>query len=224
MKGQRNSDRTAESYRRKAPVAGGGKSILIITEGEKTEPNYFKALRDRLRLTAADIEIASPSATDPIALTTFAIERRDSRAKEAKKGLAVPYDEVWVVFDWEAEHDADRYQQGRQAAETGRVKEISFADSTPCFEYWLLLHFAETTKPFERCDQVKTYLRKSWKDYEKNASFSETLFDDLSEAVKRSQRCRIHHEKSGAGGNPSTNVDLLAVSMNEATREHLRIF
>jgi hypothetical protein len=33
-----------------------GKTFLIVTEGKKTEPNYFEKLREHLRLTALKID------------------------------------------------------------------------------------------------------------------------------------------------------------------------
>ena len=64
-----------------------GSSFLIVTEGSKTEPNYFKALRDRLRLVAADVDIEHPEGTDPIVLTQHAITRRDERRLKPHEAL-----------------------------------------------------------------------------------------------------------------------------------------
>jgi hypothetical protein len=54
-----------------------------VAEGEKTEPNYLKALRDRLQLNATEVEILHPEGTDPITLTQKAIELREVRKKSA---------------------------------------------------------------------------------------------------------------------------------------------
>jgi RloB-like protein len=111
-----------------------GSSFLIVTEGSKTEPNYFKALRDRLRLVAADVDIEHPEGTDPIVLTQHAITRRDERRAQAARGAAVEYDEVWVVFDLEKTHD-QRRRQAQQAVSLGEASGIRFARSDPSFEY-----------------------------------------------------------------------------------------
>ncbi len=52
-----------------------GKIFFIVTEGEKTEPNYFKKLRDRLKLTVNVVEVIHPDGTDLLTLTKDAIAR-----------------------------------------------------------------------------------------------------------------------------------------------------
>jgi hypothetical protein len=81
---QRTFKRGPSSYRRGKPrFPSSGKSFLIVAEGEKTEPNYLKALRDRLQLNATEVEILHPEGTDPITLTQKAIELREVRKKSA---------------------------------------------------------------------------------------------------------------------------------------------
>jgi hypothetical protein len=88
-----------------SPLLTSSKVFLIVTEGEKSEPNYFIALRNRLRLAAADVEIVHPEGTDPMTLTMRAIALREARTRQAKNGFAIDYDEVWVVFDLEKPND-----------------------------------------------------------------------------------------------------------------------
>jgi len=66
----RSFARGPSAYRRSTPrFRPSGKSFLIVTEGEKTEPNYLVALRNRLQLNAAEVEILHPDGTDPVTLT-----------------------------------------------------------------------------------------------------------------------------------------------------------
>ena len=152
MSHKRTFARGPSAYRRGKPrFPSSGKAFLIVTEGEKTEPNYLKALRDRFQLNAAEVEVLHPEGTDPI--TKKAIELRKARRKSAKKGFAISYDEVWVVFDLEKPHDERR----KLAVQAMRMKEatgIRFAVSDPCFEFWLLLHGEYTTSSFPDCDAV----------------------------------------------------------------------
>jgi hypothetical protein len=58
---------------RRAPRA----SILIVCEGEKTEPSYFKALRVALRLQTAEVEVCGKECrSDPLKVVEYAIQRR----------------------------------------------------------------------------------------------------------------------------------------------------
>ncbi len=207
-------------YRRETPrFPSSGKAFLIVTEGEKTEPNYFRSLRNRLQLAAADVEIQHPDGTDPLTLTRAAIEIRDKRKKEAEKGFNIAYDEVWVVFDLEQQHDKRR----KLAAEAMRMKgaaAIKFAFSDPSFEFWLLLHEEYTTAPLVDCDQVINRLEAFWKNYTKGLSPAPEFLEKIPIAIDHSERCRKHHRSSGGDGNPSTMVDILVRQLNSATRGH----
>jgi hypothetical protein len=215
--------RNAASFRRGNPrIPPSGKAFLIVTEGEKTEPNYLKKLRDRLQLSMADVVIVHPEGTDPLTLTRRAIELRDAREREAKKDLKkIPYDEVWVVFDLEKPHD-ERRKLADEARKLKGVKKIKFADSDPCFEYWLLLHEEYTTAPFTDCDEVTRRLRRSWSEYAKGHTPSSEFLEKIPTAVVRAERCREHHKTSNGDGNPSTLMDILIRSLNAATRPHFR--
>lgn len=216
------SAKSVNKYRRLPPrFERSGKTILIVTEGGETEPNYFVELRNRLRLSATDIEVVHPDGTDPITLTNKAIELRDERKSDAKRGILVEYDEVWVVFDLEKTHDIRR-EQARKAKDLPGAKGILFALSDPSFEYWLLLHCEYTTASFPDSDSVEKRLKIHWPEYTKGSSPSPEFLDKAPVAVTHALRCRKHHRDGAGDGNPSTQADRVVRSMNEATREHLQ--
>jgi hypothetical protein len=208
------------AYRRGKPrFPSSGKAFLIVTEGEKTEPNYFIALRNRLQLAAADVEIQHPDGTDPLTLTRAAIDIRDERKKQVQKGFKIAYDEVWVVFDMEKWHD-ERRKLAAQAMKMKEAAGIGFALSDPAFEFWLLLHKEYTTAPFADCGKVIERLEVHWKNYSKGQSPTVEFLGNIPDAVERAENCRKHHQSSGGDGNPSTRVDILVRHLNSATRSH----
>jgi hypothetical protein len=208
--------RDARFYRRSPPrTAPSGKAFLIVTEGEKTEPNYFAALRSRLNLRAADVEIVHPPGTDPVTLTKKAIELRDERKEQSEKSFVVEYDEVWVLFDLEKFHDGRR-AHAKTAMKLKEAKGIRFAFSDPCFEYWLLLHEEFTTALMPDASHAIKRLKKHWHNYTKGCSPSEEFLEKIPVAVTRAARCRKHHQTSGGDGNPSTHVDMLVRQLNLA--------
>lgn len=222
MSRSRTFVRGPNAYRRANPrFVPSGKAILIVTEGEKTEPNYLCALRDRFLLAATDIQILHPAGTDPLTLTRKAIELRNHRKRIAKKGFAIEYDEVWVVFDMEKPHD-ERRRLAVQAMALPEAKGIKFALSDPSFEYWLLLHAEYTTASFVDADAVIKRLKKHWKDYAKAQRPTPEFLAKIPTAVTHAERCRQHHRAAVTTGNPSTDVDLLVRSLNGATRTHLQ--
>ena len=216
--------RGSESYRRRAPVRlVTGQTFLVVTEGKNTEPNYLKALRTRFQLAVENVEIHHPNGTDPITLVEKAIELRDERKKQAKKGSGVAYDEVWVVFDLEKPND-ERRMQAKQAMAIKDANNIKFAISDPCFEYWLLLHEEYTTAQLANCSVATARFKEVCPGYTKGSWIPPLEFlNKLPDAVIHTERCREYHKETGGDGNPSTGMDLLARSLNDATREHLKL-
>ena len=107
-------------------------TILIMVEGE-TELNYFRYIKRRLR--ARWIVVEKPSRNDPVNLVLAA---RNGRRALERQGLTV---HAWAVFDAEdaASEGARKYAEAIGQAEKFGV---SVANSSPCFEYWALLHYA----------------------------------------------------------------------------------
>jgi hypothetical protein len=115
--------------------------VLIVCEGSKTEPNYFRELVDHLRLNTANIEIDGDS--DPSPKSVVAHAKRRYQQEEG-------FDRVFCVFDKD-EHST--YQQAVRDLAAEEVTDVFTAiTSVPCFEYWLLLHFIFTTKPYARSE------------------------------------------------------------------------
>lgn len=106
--------------------------VLIVVEGE-TEESYFNFAKRQLR--AQWIVVKKPNKNDPCSLVSAA--KREKRDLE-KDGLSVI---PWVVFDAEARSAEVPRGYGKAIAQADKSG-IRVANSSPCFEYWLLLHFA----------------------------------------------------------------------------------
>lgn len=209
------------SLRRSSSPGYSGKTILVVTEGEKTEPIYLSGLRNHLKLSAAEIQIINAPGTDAYTIVNEAISIRDQRKREAKHGCTVPYDSTWAVFDTER---ADTNPRLHDALQLARSRKINMALSNPCFEFWILLHHIFTTAPFMNCVDVIRRIKTDFNPgYEKNDPTVSEYLPKIQMAVRNSERCRIHHKTSGGDGNPSTDVDLLVREMNDATRSYFRI-
>lgn len=115
-----------ERKRQERPV------VLVVCEGE-TELRYFKDVKQRFR--ASWLEIYKPHCNDPKGLVAAA---RRKKSELAKMGLKV---DAWAVFDAESREE----QESRSYAEAIALAEkngMHVANSSPCFEYWVLLHYA----------------------------------------------------------------------------------
>lgn len=135
--------------------------ILIVCEGEKTEPDYLRELIDYLKLNSANVEVDGNCDSSPDKILTYA---KKCYNEEIKKGEA--YDKVYCVFD----KDSHTTYDATVLAIRGLKPKATYQaiTSVPCFEYWVLLHYNYITRPFVRtetkspCDSVidelKTYM------------------------------------------------------------------
>ena len=182
--------RSIDDYRRREGTRQRRKAILIVCEGEASEPQYFRALiKDRKLGTLVDIEIVG-GAKQHITLVNRAIELRDERRRIARKAERAgqlakpPFDEIWCVFDTEVEARSTFNEAIALAKEHG----FKLAISNPAFEYWLLLHFEHTTRSFHTSREVRDTLRKHLPDYAKHIDdrlFRTTFRAKIPVAVER---------------------------------------
>lgn len=169
-------------YRQKRGQKKFGKRGLILCEGE-SEQNYFKGLISqdihKRKFQAIDVNIFKPKDHSPVGL----VNEGKRRLKQAKKE-GNPYDFVWVIFD------KDGHAKIPDAFELARSSkpEIKIAFTTPCFEFFVLLHFEKTTKPFKKCDEVVSQVQKKWfNDYKKATNTFEQLLDKKEVGIANSK-------------------------------------
>jgi len=146
--------------------------ILIVTEGSKTEPNYFSEIRAAYRLHTANVEVQpSERGTAPIQVVQYAqaLFEQGDRYKNIQPRA---FEQVYAVFDRD---DHDSYFNALRLAELldGRLKNdakqfIGFRAiaSVPSFELWLLLHYEDIKAPLHR-DEVMGRLKQHIPGYEK---------------------------------------------------------
>lgn len=124
--------------------AGGSRSehrrFLVYCEGECTEDQYFKGLRQELRSLPVTICIGGDHG-EPKSLVRSAIKHKE-RAAESAADRHTPYDEVWCVVDVEAPR---QHPSLDEAIALARKAGVRIALSNPCFELWILLHLKEVS-------------------------------------------------------------------------------
>jgi hypothetical protein len=199
-RGQRFSQRTRRP-RRGQPVQ---RQVLIVSQGEITEPCYIEALKRHWRRGAVDVR---EHPKDPIALIEWADRETKRKARSGDK-----YDETWVVFDAERCPDPNVLAQAEAKA---RAANIQVAMSNPCFEVWLLLHFRYTHAPMVDANAAIAQLQASMPHYAKDRRAAERciaeLIKEVETALTNAGQLRSFHQGSPAQGipNPTTDVDLL---------------
>lgn len=197
--------RAARSFRRKLARRAPYDMVLIVCEGEKTEPNYFRALIDDLQLNTANIKIAKNKAgSSPRNVV-------DTARKEYKKEK--DYDAIYCVFDKD-QHPS--YNEAldiirREKARGRRGCPMYAIASIPCFEFWLLLHFIYTTKRFDTghgsiCANVISDLKVHIPGYGKgDIATYQTTREWISTAISNAKKV-VSHCQSGSTDTPSTDI------------------
>jgi hypothetical protein len=203
--------RSNKSLRRRSGNRPPRPAVLIACEGKETEPNYFKSLRNSLKLGTVQVEVAGVGAA-PITVVDQALVKRDERQRAAEEtmlagGIGMPgFDEVWCVFDREGPTGNPSYYQ---AVNKARDNGLELAVSNPAFEFWFLLHFEETCRPFCGADEVIRMLKNHVPSYTKSMDVYPLISPRTEEAIARARRVSEEHARSGGSDNPSTTVHRL---------------
>ena len=136
--------------------------FLIVCEGEKTEPNYFRKFRVPSRVITVQ-----GTGYNTVSLVQKAIVLR-----EAAKATGDAYDQVWCVFD----RDFFPPEDCKQAFQLAEKESIRVAFSNEAFEIWYLLHFAYHVAALSRTQYGEKLTNALNHPYVKN---SETIYDEL---------------------------------------------
>ena len=179
--------------------------ILIICEGEKTEPLYFDEIRQFYKLNTANIRVMqSAYGTQPQKVVDFA----NDECLKTKR-----WEQVYCVFDRDDHpgfHNALQSVAALDQKYKNDLKQpIRFTaiPSIPCFELWLLLHFDGITREIHR-DEVVSLLRQpnclSGYDKGQGGLFARTR-DKLPVAFEHAAQLIAERERHGSE-NPFTAV------------------
>ena len=179
--------------------------VLIVTEGKKTEPEYFEDLKKYYRIHSANIKIDGSGDSSPESVVKYG-----KKLYEDERSRGDTFDRVYFVFDKDTHLT---YPQALDEIKRYRRKNTFFAiNSVPCFEYWLLLHFTYTTESFKAAgklsaaDAVIQKVRKHIPDYDKStAGLFVQLYDQLEQA-KKNAVLSIEEASKTRTDNPSTRV------------------
>jgi len=172
--------------------------FLIVCEGEKTEPNYFKGFR--VPKLVIDIQGLGENPSNLV--------QSAKRFKDQEE-----YDQVWCVFD----RDDWTEEDFNNAIHSARSHNFKVAYSNEAFELWYVLHFEFLNTGISRSDYLAKLTSLLGQRYQKN---SLTIYDDLSEkqlfAINNAERLiQTYKPQNPVRNNPSTTVHLLVQELNK---------
>lgn len=152
---KRREKRRQRKYNYKQPYVN---SFLIVTEGKRTEPLYFKGMQkliqEKIGGTVDVVEIPLIDIHGEGVSTGKLIEKTDEIVNKAN----IIYQNIWVVFDKDDFADFD------EAVKAAKDRGYQIAWSNQSFEYWLYLHFEYSDSALHRNDW-KDKLSEKFKEY-----------------------------------------------------------
>jgi hypothetical protein len=194
---------------RRPPFRDPKPTILVVSEGEVTEPEYIHGVERAYRNPRVTVEVA-PEHGVPKTLVELAKgykEQAQTRAsREGDENLA--YDSVWCVFD------RNEHPHVGEAIEMARDNNIRLAISNPCIELWLLLHFRENPGAQHRA-KLKAMLTSYVPKYDKHVDYA-TYSDLYAQAVARARKMdEDAKEANETHRNPTTGIYKLTELIRE---------
>jgi len=181
--------------------------ILIVCEGVKTEPEYFKKFP-----VPKDVAEVHGLGMDPLRL----VQQARKLAHEYRQRTGYSYGQVWCVFD----RDEFPLERFRQALQLAAESKFEVAYSNPAFEIWYLLHFGFSDRPMTRracCSSLSAHLGCP---YEKNQSWYSQLLSAQEQAIEHAAKLLARYDSPDpARNNPSTTVHLLVQELRRLKRK-----
>lgn len=201
---------TRPQFAPRAPVTSAGRRVgqsperqrfLIICEGEKTEPLYFRAFH-----LPGLVEVeAIGTGMNTLSLIAEAIRLREANKRAVQEqGPAYAYDQFWCVFDRDS-FPGDAFNNAiHQAREAG----FQVAYTNEAFELWYLLHFDYHDHADNRDNYQGRLTTKLGRPYRKSdATIYEILAPRQETALRNAARLRATYDPHNPQrDNPCTTV------------------
>jgi hypothetical protein len=153
--------------------------IIIATEGEKTEKQYFGMFHN------IKVQVQVIPTEEGLSAPEYVLERLNQFSDQYQLG---DEDELWLMID------VDRWGESKLShisAATAQ-KGYKLAVSNPCFELWLYLHFFEPSRGSFTCDEVINLLRQHIGSYNKINLNIEVYRPYVTDAVTRAERLHVN--------------------------------
>ena len=175
--------------------------FLIVCEGKKTEPQYFK----RFRVPGLIVEV------EGIGMNTLTLVYEAIKFRKCGE-----YDQVWCVFD----KDDFPIENFENAIQRAVDNDIYVAYSNQAFELWYVLHFEYLNSAIDRKAYMKKLNDYLGFEYKKNdPNIYKYLQCKTDTAIRNAKRLIQNYHPSRPGkDDPSTTVYQLVISLREQSR------
>lgn len=184
-------------------------TILVVSEGEVTEPEYLRGFQRAWRNPRVTIEVAKEHGV-PKTLVRIAKQHKEEANTRAaqEKDDNLSYDSVWCLFD------IDEHPEIGEAKEMARDNGIELAISNPCIELWLLLHFQDNPGA-QLGAKMLALLKKHVPKYDKHVDYAMYAAGYSQAAVRAERLGQAAEEADEPHRNPTTGVYKLTELIRE---------
>jgi hypothetical protein len=151
-------------------------NFAFVVDGD-TEVWYLQMLKRNERTLTVNIEPKLPS------------KKSIPDQFEMVKSLAEDYTKVFWIIDYDVIIKETR--EAKKGVETPeqlfirlrevaiKIKNVIVIVNNPCLEFWLLLHFEQTSRLFTPCNSAEKQLKKHLPDYEKTRQYFTKQNNDI---------------------------------------------
>lgn len=127
------------------------------------------------------------------------------------------FDAVFVVCDCDGDDliEARRHAAKPMKNASGQMLAVQLTASSPCFEFWLLLHFEYLARPFPTAASVIDILKRHLTDYDKaDRLIFPKVRAGLERALENARRLKTELAEIGAQTPDTDMVDLIEKLMS----------
>jgi hypothetical protein len=160
--------------------------ILIVCEGQNTEPSYF----EQFKVATAVIEIVG-TGRNTLSLVDYAEHLHQTKYQN--------FNQVWCVFDADPKGDnPSQLINFKKAIQKAANLKYEVAYSNQAFEYWLILHFENhqgggmDRKDYQ--DKINRFIKPLVYDGKKSKIIEKAFFERLTEVVEYEKEQPITRE------------------------------
>lgn len=184
--------------------------FLIVCEGKKTEPNYFRSIERYHASDIMEVDIEGKGMS-----TVPLVDKTKELKEDLERKRATEFDRTWIVFD------KDDFEDFNEAIRMAKGYGFRCAWSNEAFELWYYLHFEYLDAGVGRKDYIsklETVIRKSSSNsnfvYEKGDPYIYKLLQTYgNEELAKQRAAKLRNLFKGssdyAAHKPCTLVDLL---------------
>ncbi|MDC5156339.1 RloB family protein, partial [Acinetobacter baumannii] len=188
-------------------------SLIVFSEGKKTEPNYLDGFKSDFSVDPRAIQIKKSKHTDPKGIINQAISYK-------KENGFTKDDQMWVIYDRESveKYSHEYHLEARTLAQKNGV---FIAFSNICFEQWLIYHFLDSSRSYSSYSNLisESELTKKMAEigipkYDKGENIYSKLIPFIDTAIRNAKKIREQLDQTNPDMHPAekggyVDIDLL---------------